>query len=221
MADKLLPESVRGGWYVVPADDREIPEAIEQEGEILVFRLDGTYVRYEIDEESRREAERGEYTFDGDFLILRGERTDTYRVHPEAVWCWRLEGKKEERLMLRGILDRRESVELSETRRDEIERMPVRVFVRSIFDGAQEGEICMLIHESEGDELAIGALSAEAPDEAKMWIGVTPFVEGLAPAVWERIVRESYLEIHRDDLGGLARVELEFFGLDHSRTFEI
>jgi hypothetical protein len=220
MSDRLLPETIRGGWYFVPSDE-PASEAVEEEGKILVFHLDGTFVRFEIEQEERTEAERGEYTFDGDFLILRGDRTNTYRVHPEAPWRWSLEGKKGDQVLLRGIVDREETIELGEERREEIERMPMRVFVRSIFEGAREGEICMFIHEADDEEIAIGALFADAPKDAEMWVGVTPFVEGLSAEIWERIVRESYLDIHRDDLGGLARIDMHFFGLDRSRSFEL
>ncbi|MFB6350808.1 MAG: hypothetical protein ABEN55_02450, partial [Bradymonadaceae bacterium] len=146
---------------------------------------------------------------------------DTYRVEAESVWRWNLEGKNEDRLLLRGLLDRHQTVDLSAERREEIERMPMRVFVRSIFDGAQEGEICMLIHEVDSDEVAVGALYAEAPEDGEMWIGVTQFVEGLNIDIWERIVRESYLDIHRDDLDQVARIDAHFFGPDEDLEFQI
>ena len=220
MNDQLLPESIRGGWYFVPSTD-DVLSTVEEEGEILVFHLDGTFVRFAIEDDARREEERGEYTFDGQFLIVRGSSTDTYRVHPESEWRWRLEGKKEDQLLLRGLLDRPETVQLRDERREEIERMPMRVFVRSVFDGAQEGEICMLIHEADDEEVAIGALFAEAPSDGEMWIGVTPFVEGLNLEIWERIVRESYVDIHRDDLDQVARVDVHFFGPDRDLRFQV
>jgi len=220
MTEKLLPESIRGGWYFVPATE-DVGEVVDEQGEILVFHLDRTFVRFEIEEDARREAERGEYTFDGQFLIVRGSSTDTYRVDAESEWRWHLEGKKDDKLLLRGLIDRVETVDLPGERRDEIERMPMRVFVRSIFDGAQAGEICMLIHEADDEEIAIGALYAEAPEDGEMWIGVTPFVEGLNIEIWERIVRESYLDIHRDDLEEVARIEAHFFGPDRNLDFQI
>lgn len=220
MTESLLPESIRGGWYVVPATDT-VDEVVEEDGEILVFHLDGSFVRFAIEDDERREADRGDYTFDGQFLIIRGSSTQTYRVEPESEWRWSLEGKKEDRLLLRGLIDRTETVELPEERREEIEQLPMRVFVRSIFDGAQEGEICMMIHEADDEEIAIGALYAEAPSDGEMWIGATPFVEGLNVEIWERIIRESYLDIHRDDLDQVARVDVHFFGPDRDLRFQI
>lgn len=219
MTEELLPESIRGGWYFVPAD-AEVEEGLGDDAEILVFRLDGTFTRFEIEGEERTESERGDYTFDGQFLIVRGSSTNTYRVEPEATWRWALEGKKSKKLLLRGLVDRKEPFELGPERADEIERMPMRVFVRSIFEGDTAGEICTMVHESDNEELELGALFAEPQDDAELWIGLTPFVEGLSVETWERIVRESYLDIYRDATGGIARVTLHVFGPGQTKNIE-
>ena len=215
----LLPEAIRGGWYLV-SSEADLDEGLDEEAEILVFRLEGTFTRYEIEEEERRESERGDYTFDGQFLILRGSNTETYRVEPQAAWRWSLEGKKNDYLLLRGPTGQTAETDLSAERAEAIDRMPMRVLVRSVFDGDQAGEVSMLLHESDDETVELGALFAEPPESGEMWIGLTPLVEGLSSETWKKVVGESYLEIYRDDVDGVARVTLHLFGRDEDVVIE-
>lgn len=198
MSDELLPESIRGGWYFVPADD-ELGARSEATGEVLVFTLSGEFYRFELVDGARELDEEGDYTFDGQFLILRGSDTNTYRVEPEAPWRWYLEAKKDDQLLLRGWTDREEPLELDEERLVEIENVPAQVFVRSEFEGPERGEICSLVHESGGEQLMLGACYAEPESEGEVWVALVPFTRSLPDALWERIIRRSYLDIYRDD----------------------
>jgi hypothetical protein len=197
MDGELLPESIRGGWYFVPTDEG-IGDAADAEAEKLVFYLDETFARYEISQGERELGEEGDYTFDGQFLILRGSDTDTYRVEAETAWRWELEGKKDEHLLLRGWTDLEEPFELGEERLREIESVPARVFVRSEFGGPRDTEVCSLVHESYDEELVLGACYAE-PSADALWIAMTPFTVSISDSLWRRIVRRSYLDIYRDD----------------------
>ena len=192
-----LPESIRGAWYNVGSGE-PVEEIVDEDGEVLVFDLDGGFVRFELEDGRRTKSEEGDYTFDGQFLIVRGKNTSTYRVDVEAPWRWRLEGKRNERLLLRGLVDRAETVELSDERVEAIGRMPGRVFVRSAFDGDEGGEICTFVHEpKDGETIEIGACYAQGDGEL-FQIYLTPFVEGLDRPTWEKVVVKAYLDIHRD-----------------------
>jgi hypothetical protein len=192
-----LPETIRGAWYNVGSGG-SVAETVQEDGEILVFDLDGGFVRYELDEGHRAKSEEGDYTFDGQFLILRGKNTTTYRVDVEAPWRWRLEGKRDERLLLRGLVDRDESIDVSGERSEAIGRTPGRVFVRSDFDGEEGGEICTFVHEpKDGETIEIGACYTDG-DEEVFQIYLTPFVEGLDRPTWEKVVIKAYLDVHRD-----------------------
>lgn len=206
MDGELLPESIRGGWYFVPTDE-EVGDAAEADGEVLVFFLDETFARYELSEGERELDEEGDYTFDGQFLILRGSDTETFRVEAETAWRWELEGKKDEHLLLRGWTDLEEPFELGEERLGEIESVPARVFVRSEFGGPSDAEICSLVHESDDEQLLLGACYAEASDD-ELWIGLAPFTTSISDSLWRRIVRRSYLEIYREDDREAEQIEI-------------
>jgi len=207
MNTELLPESIRGGWYFVGAE-AELLGGDETEAEVLVFRLDGTYSRYELAEGERLLEEEGEYTFDGHFLIVRGSETNTYRTAREAPWRWHLEGKEDDHLLLRGWSGREEPVELGEARVREIEKVPARVFVRSEFEGPKAGEICSLVHESGGEQVRVGACFAEPAVDGEVWIALTPLTHSISESLWRRIVRRSYLDIYREDDAEVERIEI-------------
>lgn len=199
MGERPLPEAIRGAWYSVPLEPQDVDEALESDGEVLVFRLDETFDRYQVEEGELEEDERAEYTFDGDFLILRGSSTVTFRVDQRAPWHWELEAKSGERRLLRGKYEGTEPVRLAGDRADEIERLPGRVFVKSEFSGHGSATIGTLVHEStDGDEVDIGAVCAEFDDEMLTWIGATPFVDSIPERTWKRVVREAYFEIYLD-----------------------
>lgn len=204
---ELFPESIRGGWYLLPSEG-DLEEALEESGAVVVFSLEGDFERFDLTAGERELDESGDYTFDGQFLILRGTTTQTFRVHPTATWRWELEGKKDDQVLLRGLTEHESPFELDTKRAKEIESVPARVFVRSEFGGPSEGEICSLIHESEGEELKLGACFAEPAEEGSTWIGVSSFVEGLSETLWERIVRRSYVEIYRDGALDDPQIEL-------------
>lgn len=201
MTDRLLPEAIRGAWYSLPDEPREVDEALESDGEILVFRLDETFERYQIDGDRQlEEDERAEYTFDGDFLILRGSSTETFRIEAVAPWKWEAEKKSEDRRLLRGTYGADDPVGLDEERVAEIDRLPGRVYVKSDLDGPPSATIGTFVHEDgEGDEVKIGAVCAEYDGDDVRWIAATPFAEGIDDDTWRSIVEDAYLDIYLDD----------------------
>lgn len=108
MHDNLLPEAIRGSWYLLADDNKPLAEAIEKKGQLLALRLTGKFSLYDLTQEDdgteKVVKDAGDYTFDGDFLILRGRNTETYRVRIKSAWQWNLEAKKKTRKLLRGNL---------------------------------------------------------------------------------------------------------------------
>lgn len=209
-----LPEDVRGGWYHLPADASPRDD-LEEEGQIVHFDLNGDYTAYEIDEGHRRETETGGYTFDGDFLILRGGRTETFRAEPRSRWHVDLESKSDETMLLRGPYTSGElQRSISEEEVDEVRRMPAKVLVRSATEGDLETEVVTFIDERRGAEgrvLGAASMQWESDDQSTMWIGVTPAVDGLGLEIWRSLVREAYLDVYLGEPGGLERVALALF----------
>lgn len=201
MTDRLLPEAIRGAWYSLPDEPEEVDDALEEDGEVLVFRLDETFDRYRIAEEGGlEEDERADYTFDGDFLILRGSSTETFRIEPVAPWKWEGEKKSEDRRLLRGTYAGDEPIDLGSERVAEIERLPGRVYVKSALRGPPSATIGTFVHEDgEGDEVDIGAVCAQYDGNEVRWIGATPYADGIDKGTWRSIVEDAYLDIYLDD----------------------
>ena len=210
MPERLMPEDIRGSWYLL-AEDGSPEEALEADGQLVAFGLDGTFTRYDIDGDTKSEHETGDYTFDGQFLILRGKNTDTYRVRVEHDWYWFLEEKKKNRRLYRGLIDEADRIRLPDEQMRELKNVPVRVHVECSFD-AEEDAIFDLIYEpTDGEDSRVGCFSVDFDSNSgELWVGLTPLVEGLAPRAWVDVVRRSYLDMHRgkpDDVG-LVAVEL-------------
>lgn len=215
-----LPEAVRGCWYYLSepldAEDGDDPH------QVVSFGVDGSFVRYERKKKSQKKAETGDYTFDGNFLILRGRRTHTFRVHRPAFWRWRLEGKKKNRILLRGLCSSDEQREKlpSEERRD-IGLLPLRARVESDFEGDNHDTIHRLIYEHGAqDRRLLATFCAERPEKHHLWVGLTPFVRGVKPKTWQRIVRESYLGLFLGEPNDVSAVTVHFFDSHESVDFE-
>jgi hypothetical protein len=210
-----LPEDIRGGWYRVPAGSNPA-EAVEEDGALLQFGLDGEYAEYEIEGGQLRESEVGEFTFDGSFLILRGGRTVTYRAEPAAAWHLDLESKSDESWMLRGLFDPREvGGELDGEQIEEIRRTPAKVLVRSPVGMGDEQEVVSFVDETpEGASTVLGAGCRAwlSDDHSSMWVGVTPTVDVLSSEAWRAIVREAFLDAYLGETGALETVSLQLFG---------
>lgn len=211
MSERLLPEAIRGSWYLLP-EEGSLEEALADNGQLVALHIDGTFTRYTADTTSKAVKEEGDYTFDGDFLILRGRNTDTFRVHIEEDWCWFLEAKKKNRRLCRGLIAGDDFIALDEESRREIDRLPMRVSVQSVYDD-EEGAIFDLVYQpKEGDKQRVGCFSVDPdPETGALWVGLTALATNLEASTWEKVIRKSYLGARErnDDLGWVA---LEIFG---------
>ena len=213
-----LPEAVRGCWYLLPGDS-DVPPDPEDPHRVMAFEVDGTYTRYDIARGRKKEGECGEYTFDGNFLILRGRRTHTYRVRRPTYWHWQLEGKKKTHLLLRGLISLEVGDEqLPPEEQRDISLLPLRARVEADFEG--QDVIYRLVYEhGERDRRILATFCADHRPDAPLWIGLSPLVVGLEPRTWERIIRESYLGMHLDKPKNVEEVVLHLFDSHQSRQF--
>jgi hypothetical protein len=217
MAERPLPENIRGSWYFVSlkeaSRDPENPPF-----QVFQFTLDGRFSIFAIRNGARLEKEKGEYTFDGNFLILRGRTTETYRVRAETYWRWALEGKKEAYHLSRGLVSEADLIELSEQESKEVRILPIRVSV------VPEASIPDVIYElgfestEHGRRLSVANFFTEVV-EHRMWIGLTPYVQGIDPRTWERIIQDSFLDFFLNKPEGIRVVTVRFFGSDEVRVF--
>jgi len=217
MAERPPPESIRGSWFYLPtASDLG---AAERTVFLYRFRLDGTFSLYSIRDDHWLEKEKGDYTFDGQFLIVRGRNTDTYRVRPDAFWRWLLEGKKEEYMLTRALVPAKHEVILTPEQQKEIRILPIRVSVAQNNPGGLDG-IYHLIFNNGDDKLRLASLFVEhSEDDGRMWIGLSKFCEGIEPKTWERIVRESFLDIHLGKPKGVNVVTVRVLNDNQSNVF--
>lgn len=215
MANRPPPESIRGSWYYIDqeADPHDLGDKPPQ---VLAFRLDGTFTRYIAKNDEWMQKETGEYTFDGNFLIIRGRNTDTFRVKPAHFWRWNLEGKKQQKALLRGLVTEDDFGELSDEDRKEIRILPIRVGIEAPSD--VDGVIYNLVFRREEKQRVVGNFFVER-DEQKLWIGVSPFATGIEQRTWERIVRESYLDIYAGKPDDVRVVTVRMLDTDQSKVF--
>lgn len=221
MATSPRPEAIRGAWY------RTDPEAEQGDADALPemfvdFDIDGEFVRYDLEDSSGAVADEGDYTFDGDFLILRGARTRTYRVDCRAPWKWHLQGKKESWDLLRGLYRGDKPRAMSADRRRELERMPQRVLCRRDFEIGEVPSPVTLVDPSEADgELTIGSLFSRRVDDGRLWIVVTPYIQDLDIEFWERVVRGPYLSDVQDGSDGIESADIRIVGLAEERRLTL
>ena len=193
MAERPLPETIRGSWYYYAASQNPM-EPGDRGNLIYRFRLDGSFGLYAVRDGNWIDKEKGDYTFDGQFLIIRGRNTDTFRVKPYAFWKWGLEGKKEEHILSRARATE-DNVSLTPEQQKEIRILPIRVSVRSAADSTDG--IYELVYSAHETEIIVGGLFVEYDhEEGRMWIGLSEFTEDLEAKTWERIIRESFLDLH-------------------------
>lgn len=217
MAERPPPEAIRGSWYYLPISVNPL-DLGDKPPQAMRFRLDGTFTRYIVKDGSWSDKENGDYTFDGQFLIVRGRNTDTFRVTTDSFWRWSLEGKREEQLLLRGLADRSVFGELSAEDAKEIRILPIRVAVRS--GGDSDSAIHDLVYRADGREIRVGAFFVEHDRAArKVWVGVAPFVAGIEGKTWERIVRESYLDIFCGKPADVQVATVRLLDSNESRVF--
>lgn len=212
------PEAVRGCWYrLAPPVDDDVTR--DQADELLSFGVDGHFARYEINSDDKTEAENGDYTFDGDFLILRARRTHTFRVHRKSFWRWDLEGKKNSWVLMRGFAPEGDIDELPEEESRDIRLIPVRARVESDFDG--HDDIYRLIYEQgERDRRCLATFSVDSGPRNHLWVGISPFVRGLSLRTWTRIIDESYLDAFLDGNDRPEQVVVELLSSGESASLD-
>lgn len=192
-----LPEAVRGCWHFV-ASSFDPERGLDGDRDVLAFGVDGKFRRYEIQDRDRDCAEAGDYSFDGNFLILRGRKTRTFRVGREAFWRWELEAKDDSFRLYRGFVDGDRLEEIPEEVHRDIRLLPVRARIEADFDG--EDVIYRVVYDGEhGRRRRLGSLSVQSDPSGGLWIGVTPLVRGIDAGVWQQVVEESLLEAHLDE----------------------
>jgi hypothetical protein len=217
MMERLPPEAIRGSWYFLP--ESADPHGPADKGRQLYrFRLDGTFSRYILKGSDWSEKEEGDYTFDGAFLIIRGRNTDTYRVRPEGAWKWNLEGKKEDQKLMRGLMKEDDFFDLSDKDAKEIRILPIRATVEA--PAEHDDVVYDLMHTGEaGHPRRIGSFFVERSSDGKIWVGLTRFASGLQDTTWERIIRESFLDIFLGKPSDVTVVTVRLLDTDESRVF--
>jgi hypothetical protein len=201
-----LPEAVRGGWYFFPGDGDINKLRKKGDLQVLSFAVDGTYRRYKLKAKSRKLSESGEYTFDGNFLILRGRRTLTFRVRRPTFWRWQLEDKKKSYTLVRALTDDDRRPTLADEQRRDIRLLPLRARIETDHEG--EDAIHRIVYEANGGPRQLLATFFVEADEDQHLVGLTPLVEGVEPRTWERIIRESYVDLFLGAPEDLADVTL-------------
>ncbi len=217
MQERPPPEAIRGSWYFLP--ESEDPHKPADKGrQVYRFRLDGTFARYILKSDEWIEKEEGDYTFDGAFLIIRGRNTDTYRVRLEGAWRWNLEGKKEDQKLMRGLMREQDFFDLTEKDAKEIRILPIRATVEAPAEHADV--IYDLMHTGESTiPKRIGSFFVERDSGGKLWVGLTRFARGLEDKTWERIIRESFLDIYLGKPSDVKVVTVRLLDTDESRVF--
>lgn len=227
MSHRPLPEAIRGCWFFIP-DATPASQSGQKNSSMIHFNLDGSFERFQIKDNTRRTAEQGTYTFDGMFLILRGRNTDTFRVHPDGFSRWSIEGKKDGQALVRGYPSHCSATELTPTNKKEIRYLPTRV---SVLDDYTHS---MSSIEPNGDSNGIYQLTYRTTDQAhenianffvefhpdnRLWIGLSPFINGIELETWQRIIQDSYLNIYLNKPADIDVVTIALLDSDDTETF--
>ena len=204
-----LPEAVRGCWYYLPRPV-DVPAVRDgDELQTISFDVDGSFRRYMIKGSRRKICERGDYTFDGNFLILRGRRTHTYRVQRPTYWHWKLDGKKKNFALLRGLKNGDPSQQLSDKDCRDIRLLPLRARIEADFEN--DDVIYRVVFDAQtGPRRLLATFFVEHLDSPSPWIGLTPLSEGIDAPTWERIIRESFLDMYLDGPDEVEEITLYF-----------
>ena len=205
-----LPEAVRGNWYYFesPPEDDVDPDGSYQ---VVSFDVDGSYARDDIDGSNARCVNDGDYTFDGNFLIIRSGRTKTYRVKRSNHWRWTLEDKSCRYTLLRGPAMGDGFNELPAAVCRDIRLVPLRARIEADFDG--DGAIYRVVYAGQEDEQQLlGAISCHPIDDRSMWIGVAPCVRGLGDDIWRNIVDKSFVDAYLNNPQQCSELSVQLFG---------
>lgn len=226
MRNSLLPEAIRGSWYLLADDDKPLADAIEKKGQLLTLHLTGKFSRYELSTEdgatAKVEKDSGDYTFDGDFLILRGNNTETYRVRVDQDWCWSLEAKKKKRKIVRGNLLKADFIALDADEIAELNKHSHRVKVETAFANKYNAIFELVFQPKASRRLRIGCFSVDIdPNNNELWLGLTPLVTNLSADLWQQIVAQSCGDLVRANPAKIERVLLDIQGQDALREIEV
>ncbi|AWV91199.1 hypothetical protein [Bradymonas sediminis] len=226
MHDNLLPEAIRGSWYMLADDNKPLAEAIEKKGQLLALRLTGKFSLYDLTQEdagtAKVEKDEGDYTFDGDFLILRGRNTETYRVRITSAWQWNLEAKKKKRKLLRGNFLPSDFIELDAEEILEIETLAHRVKAESAFLDKDDAIFDLVFSPTDDRRLRIGCFSVDMDEKNhELWIGLTPIATHIGADTWQKIVTQACAMMVRLNPAKIQRVLLEIQGQNVMREFDV
>ncbi len=200
MSERLWPEAICGAWFMGKPDGME--EAWRAGVcDLYLFRVDGTFTRWGRRKGYVRETERGDYTFDGDFLITRGRNTETYRVDVTSRGDWSLEDKKGTSRMVRRM---RDPIGLTDEVARDLRILPVRMAFAPLLD--ETPEVLRASYERVGEVHELGLVTMERRGD-RVWAGVTAWETTLERQTWVRALAES----SRGELfAGAKAIEVEF-----------
>ena len=215
-SSRSLPEAVRGCWYYIP-ESFQIEGGLNRAHQVLAFGVDGSFIRYQIKSGRRKIAEEGDYTFDGNFLIIRGRNTDTFRVRRHSFRRWSLEGKKKTHHLIRGLFDDAD-ISLTDAALRDIRILPLRAQVQADFTG--EHVIYRLTYDQDEEApVLLATFFVEHHDDGRRWIGITPLAQGIEPKTWQRIMEDSFLDMFLGKPDDVRVVTLRLLDTDESRSF--
>lgn len=232
MQNNLLPEAIRGAWLLITDKlaDPTTPGGALRAGELadqaqlIRFGIDGEFQAFPIKDGQLADQPKraGDYTFDGDFLILRAKSTDTFRVSVDAPWCWALEARKKRRRLVRGLLGSADITPLDPQEANEIDLLAARVKVKTPLSGEHPALYELQFEQASADPLRLATFSADPDAEfGELWLGLTPLVEGLKPNTWQKIITHAFLPGHRRQLDDFDRVAVEILGADTIRYIDL
>lgn len=230
MTNPPPPEAIRGCWFFIP-DASPQAQSGQKISSLLQFNLDGSFTRFQIKDNTRKDIEQGTYTFDGKFLILRGRITDTFRVSYSSFFHWNLEGKKDGQALVRGFIKPDNLPELSPTEQKEIRLLSLRVAINDeqthplsaelteSKDGISNGIFQLTYQNTEQQSVHIANFFVEYHPNNRLWIGLTPFTPDIDPELWQRIICDCFLDNYLKKPDDIAVVTIRLLDTDHSQTF--
>ncbi len=185
-----MPEDVRGCWVASRPED-SVSTLAQKKHDAYAFDIDGAFRHHTVKACGEvTQKEEGHYTFDGQFLILRGRRTHTFRVQPVTPWQWKLEGKKKTLVLTRGYIEARDFHTLGGDKAQELALIARRFRFHTALQGPDP--IWRLIKPERGDDLPLAILSMDiSANSSAPWVGVTPLVTGISAESWERILSSA------------------------------
>ncbi len=219
MNERPLPETIRGSWYLISKKSKT-KKNVERPLQVVRFRLDASFSIYSLSEQGWAEGEKGDYTFDGSFLILRGTATETFRVKRFNHWKWELEGNKHFSDMIRGRVKESDIIDLDEETLKDIRLLPMRVEVQTPFKD-EDDSIFDLIYTHEGAKIHLASFFITHEGDKRFSIGLTPFYDEIVSQTWERIIRECFFDIFLGKPEGIGVVTIRFLNEPeaHPRIF--